>query len=99
MGIPTQADFENEDIGAVIHRGLQGKNLEGYEKVQLFRLAWDITMSAFGSRQMHYEYYFFGDPVRMGMTYFEGYEKDRYKNLIQDFLNMDGSSKPKFAGV
>lgn len=99
MGIPTQADFENEDIGAIIHRGLQGKNLEGYERVQLFRLAWDITMSAFGSRQMHYEYYFFGDPVRMGMTYFNGFEKDQYKDLIQDFLKKGSSSKPNFAGV
>ncbi|MBS4224034.1 4-hydroxyphenylacetate 3-monooxygenase, oxygenase component [Lederbergia citrea] len=99
MGIPTQADFENEEIGAIIHRGLQGKNLEGYERVQLFRLAWDITMSAFGSRQMHYEYYFFGDPVRMGMTYFEGFEKDQYKEMVNEFLKKDSSSKPNFAEV
>lgn len=86
MGIPTEADFNHEEIGPIIHRGLQGKNLEGQERVQLFRLAWDMTMSAFGSRQAHYEYYFFGDPIKMGMTYFDGYEKDRYRNYVQDFL-------------
>jgi 4-hydroxyphenylacetate 3-monooxygenase len=87
MGIPTEADFNNPDIGAIAHRGLQGKNLEGYERVQLFRLAWDITMSAFGSRQMHYEYYFFGDPIRMGMTYFDNYQaKDQLKDRVKDFL-------------
>lgn len=86
MGIPTQADFKHEDIGPIIHRGLQGKNLEGYERVQLFRLAWDMTLSSFGSRQTHYEYYFFGDPIRMGMTYFDEYEKDIYKTHIADFL-------------
>jgi 4-hydroxyphenylacetate 3-monooxygenase len=86
MGIPTEADFHHEEIGPIIHRGLQGKNLEGYERVQLFRLAWDLTLSAFGSRQMHYEYYFFGDPIRMGMTYFENYDKEPFKNYIQDFL-------------
>ncbi|GAA0590284.1 4-hydroxyphenylacetate 3-monooxygenase, oxygenase component [Virgibacillus siamensis] len=86
MGIPTEADFRHEEIGPIIHRGLQGKNLEGEERVQLFRLAWDMTLSAFGSRQTHYEYYFFGDPIKMGMAYFDGYEKDSYKKYVQDFL-------------
>ncbi|MGE8205025.1 4-hydroxyphenylacetate 3-monooxygenase, oxygenase component [Heyndrickxia sp. NPDC080065] len=99
MGIPTQADFQNEDIGALIHRGLQGKNLEGYERVQLFRLAWDMTMSAFGSRQMHYEYYFFGDPVRMGMTYFDGYEKESYKEIIREFLGQGNLGKSNILNV
>ncbi|MBD8004344.1 4-hydroxyphenylacetate 3-monooxygenase, oxygenase component [Bacillus norwichensis] len=96
MGIPTQSDFENEDIGAILDRGLQGKNLNGYERVQLFRLAWDMTLSAFGARQAHYEYYFFGDPIRMGMTYFDGYEKDQYKDFISEFLKKEPSSKPHF---
>ncbi|WP_405096665.1 4-hydroxyphenylacetate 3-monooxygenase, oxygenase component [Oceanobacillus sp. FSL H7-0719] len=85
-GIPTEADFAHDEIGPIIERGLQGKNLNGYERVQLFRLAWDLTASAFGSRQSHYEYYFFGDPVRMGMTYFDNFEKESYKNRISDFL-------------
>ncbi|PSL48473.1 4-hydroxyphenylacetate 3-monooxygenase [Salsuginibacillus halophilus] len=87
MGIPTEADFAHEEIGPIINRGLQAKNLEGYERVKLFRLAWDVTMSAFGSRQMHYEYYFFGDPIKMGMTYFDNYEKQPYKDFVNDFLD------------
>ncbi len=86
-GIPTQADFENEEIGDILRRGLQGAHVDGYERVQLFRLAWDLTASAFGTRQSHYEYYFFGDPVRMGMTYFDTFEKEPYKNFVKDFLN------------
>jgi 4-hydroxyphenylacetate 3-monooxygenase len=96
MGIPTQADFENEEIGALLNRAVQGKNLEGYERVQLFRLAWDLTMSAFGSRQTHYEYYFFGDPVRMGMTYFNNYDKEPFKQMVQEFLKRTKKSKPNF---
>ncbi|SET59981.1 4-hydroxyphenylacetate 3-monooxygenase [Oceanobacillus limi] len=91
MGIPTEADFNHDEIGPLIHRGLQGKNLEGYERVQLFRLAWDMTMSAFGSRQTHYEYYFFGDPVKMGMTYFDNYDKDTYKDYVDNFLKKSSS--------
>ena len=87
MAIPTEADFHNEEIGAIVRRAMQGANIDGYERVQLFRLAWDMTMSAFGSRQTHYEYYFFGDPIRMGMAYFDAYEKDYYKNLVRDFFN------------
>ncbi|KGX84545.1 4-hydroxyphenylacetate 3-monooxygenase, oxygenase component [Pontibacillus litoralis] len=87
MGIPTEADFHHEEIGPLLDRALQAKNLQGYDRVQLFRLAWDVTMSAFGSRQTHYEYYFFGDPIKMGMTYFEQFDKEPLKNYVQDFLN------------
>lgn len=94
MGIPTKDDFAHEEIGPLIQRGLQGKHIDGYEKVQLFRLAWDLTLSAFGARQTHYEYYFFGDPVRMGMAYFSGFEKDQYKEFVQQFLKKEPSSRP-----
>ncbi|WP_163528743.1 4-hydroxyphenylacetate 3-monooxygenase, oxygenase component [Halobacillus ihumii] len=99
MGIPTEADFHHEEIGPLVNRALQSKNLEGYERVKLFRLAWDLTMSAFGSRQTHYEYYFFGDPVKMGMTYFEQFNKEPYKEYIQDFLKKVKPSKPDYTNV
>ncbi|QST01129.1 4-hydroxyphenylacetate 3-monooxygenase, oxygenase component [Pontibacillus sp. ALD_SL1] len=99
MGIPTEADFQHEEIGPIINRAMQGKNLDGFERVQLFRLAWDATLSAFGSRQAHYEYYFFGDPIKMGMTYFDQYDKDPYKDFVQDFLNKSGSKKPNVTSV
>ena len=86
MAIPTEADFEHEEIGEIVRRAMQGAAVDGYERVQLFRLAWDLTMSAFGARQTHYEYYFFGDPVRMGMAYFDGYEKEPYKQFVREFL-------------
>ena len=48
------------------HRDLPAvRPLGGAERVRLFRLAWDASISAFSGRQALYEYYFFGDPVRM----------------------------------
>lgn len=96
MGIPTQADFQHEEIGPILHRATQGKNVEGYERVQLFRLAWDMTLSAFGARETHYEYYFFGDPVRMGMAYFDQYEKEPYKQIIREFLGRVKTPQPDY---
>jgi len=97
MGIPSEADFQNPEIGMIVNRALQSKNLQGYERVQLFRLAWDMTLSAFGSRQMHYEYYFFGDPIKMGMAYFDQYDKEPYKQYVQDFLKQTTAVKPNFS--
>lgn len=96
MSIPTQADFDNEEIGELIDRATQGKNMGGYERVQLFRLAWDICLSAFGSRQTHYEYYFFGDPIRMGMAYFDAFDKEPFKEMVKEFLGRIRSPKPHY---
>lgn len=86
MAIPTEADFHHEEIGDIVRRAMQGATVDGYERVQLFRLAWDLTISAFGARQTHYEYDFFGDPVRMGMAYFDAYEKEPYQQFVREFL-------------
>nr|WP_279401440.1 4-hydroxyphenylacetate 3-monooxygenase, oxygenase component [Piscibacillus salipiscarius] len=98
MGIPSYDDFNSEEIGPILHRAMQGKNVEGFERVQIFRLAWDLTMSAFGSRQTHYEYYFFGDPVKMGMAYFDQYDKEKYKDMVKDFLKREDIARPSAIG-
>ncbi|MFD1449109.1 4-hydroxyphenylacetate 3-monooxygenase, oxygenase component [Oceanobacillus profundus] len=94
MGIPTYDDFASAELGPILNRAMQGKNVEGFERVQLFRLAWDMTMSSFGSRQTHYEYYFFGDPVKMGMAYFDNYNKEPYKAMVDEFLESQNIKKP-----
>jgi len=42
----------------------QAATAGGAERVRLFRLAWDVAVSSFGSRQALYERFFSGDPVR-----------------------------------
>jgi 4-hydroxyphenylacetate 3-monooxygenase len=71
------------DIGTY----LQAATLTGAERVRLFRLVWDTCISAFASRQALYEYYFFGDPVRMAGAYVASYDRSPYTTRVQDFLD------------
>ena len=64
MTLPTEADIAGPAAGD-IEDYLQSAARSGPERVRLFRLAWDLSISAFAGRQTLYEYYFFGDPVRM----------------------------------
>lgn len=99
MALPTQDDFNNEDIGNLVHRYTQGANIDGYDRVQLFRLAWDISISAFGNRQSLYEYYFFGDPVRMSNVYYDMYNKAPYKEMIKTFLERAKSPNKTYTNI
>ena len=85
MAIPTEEDMHSP-IRPLIDRYLQGRNVDAYERVRLFRLAWDVALSAFGSRQVLYERFFFGDPVRMASALYTSYDKEPYKQRIQEFL-------------
>lgn len=86
MAIPTEADFSSE-IGADLDLYLQGAIVGAEEKVKIFRLAWDISMSAFGSRQSLYERFFFGDAVRLASGLYMSYPKEKYVKLIDQFLD------------
>jgi 4-hydroxyphenylacetate 3-monooxygenase len=85
MATPTEADVFGPaapDISAY----LQAATLSGAERVRLFRLVWDTCASAFAGRQALYEYYFFGDPVRMAGAYVAGYDASAQMARVRDFL-------------
>ncbi|MGH7819180.1 MAG: 4-hydroxyphenylacetate 3-monooxygenase, oxygenase component, partial [Candidatus Binatia bacterium] len=64
MATPAEADF-SAPIGADVERYFGAAKAAPRDRVALYRLAWDVTCSAFGGRQVLYERFFFGDPVRM----------------------------------
>jgi len=83
--IPVEEDFTSE-IKEDLDQYLQGATLGGYDRVKLFRLAWDISMSAFGTRQSLYERYFFGDQVKMTSNLYHTFEKQSYIDFAKTFL-------------
>ncbi|GBD40258.1 4-hydroxyphenylacetate 3-monooxygenase oxygenase component [bacterium HR38] len=83
--LPSERDFKGP-LAPLLEKYLQGATLEAKERVALFRLAWDMTLSGFGARQELYERFFFGDPVRMYQTLFSVYDKEPYKERIRAYL-------------
>ena len=59
------------------------------ERLRLFRLAWDTCLSAFAGRQSLYEYFFFGDPVRMAGALVASYDREPYKQRVRDFMRRE----------
>jgi len=85
MSIPKEADFQSP-IKKDLEQYLQARGADAEERVKLFRLAWDLTMSPFGTRQTHYERFFFGDPVRVSGLLYRLYDKQQYVEKINDLL-------------
>ncbi|MFC0522020.1 4-hydroxyphenylacetate 3-monooxygenase, oxygenase component [Pontibacillus salicampi] len=83
--IPTVKDF-NSSIAPELDTYLQSKKHTGREKVALYRLAWDLTMSSFGTRQTLYERFFFGDPIRVSQIMYQQYDKSDATAFVQSFL-------------
>ncbi|MBB3906850.1 4-hydroxyphenylacetate 3-monooxygenase, oxygenase component [Anoxybacillus rupiensis] len=83
--LPTEKDFASP-IRSDLDRYLQAATLEAEDRVQLFRLAWDMTMSAFGTRQTLYERFFFGDPAKFSVSFYNGYDKTKCVQMVQQFL-------------
>ncbi|EON71850.1 4-hydroxyphenylacetate 3-monooxygenase, oxygenase component [Lysinibacillus sphaericus] len=85
MSIPSEKAFAADD-GDLEHY-LQSSRDGGEERVKKFRLAWDLTMSSFGTRQTLYERYFFGDPVRLSSMLYQSYNREYLVKRVEDFLS------------
>ena len=85
MALPGEADLAGDALGD-IELYLQAKSLTGPERVKLFKLAYDASISGFSSRQSLYEYFFFGDPVRMAGALVSSYDSEPLQQRIREFL-------------
>jgi anthranilate 3-monooxygenase (FAD) / 4-hydroxyphenylacetate 3-monooxygenase len=73
LSTPAAEDFTSE-IGADIERFFGAAGGSSVDRVKLFKLVWDLTGDAFGSRHLQYERFWAGDPVRLLAGNYLGYE-------------------------
>ncbi|MFN0177907.1 MAG: 4-hydroxyphenylacetate 3-monooxygenase, oxygenase component [Gemmatimonadales bacterium] len=85
VAMPTEADVHGPMIEE-IKRYYQAARMEALDRIPLFRLAWDTALSAFASRQVLYERYFFGDPVRMAGALVAVHDRSAAMDRVRDFL-------------
>ncbi len=84
---PTERDLENPEIASYLEQYLQGKNLATRERVQLFKLAWDMLGEQFGGRQLQYEWFYAGDPMFTRARFYHSPAVSRYRGLVDRLLN------------
>src|SRR5215831_15726672 len=85
MMTPPQSAFDSP-VHDDIEQYFVVAKLTARDRVKLFRLAWDIACSAFGGRQVLYERFFFGDPVRMASALYGIYDKEPLMERVRQFL-------------
>jgi len=83
---PTERDFRNPEIAPYLEKYLQSKNLNAYQRVQLFKLAWDMLGEQFGSRQLHYEWFYAGDPMFTRARFYYSPAVNTYKAMVDRLL-------------
>lgn len=86
--LPSESERRGPMADA-IDKYLQAGTLAAGERLRLFRLAWDMTISAFGGRQSLYEKFFFGDPVRNQAALYRGYDMRGALALVEGFLGAE----------
>ncbi|MEM7058548.1 MAG: 4-hydroxyphenylacetate 3-monooxygenase, oxygenase component [Pseudomonadota bacterium] len=88
MATPAEADFSN-DISQDVERYFQVAHRGSKDRVALFRLAHDVAVSGFGSRQCLYERFFFGPPPLLAAQFYDLYPKDEVIDRVEGLLSGD----------
>ena len=77
MMTPERGGFQRARWPADIEQYLATDNTGARDRVKLFRLAWDVAGSAFGSRQVLYERFFASDPLTRARAMAAIYPEER----------------------
>jgi 4-hydroxyphenylacetate 3-monooxygenase len=92
MLTPSKADFRGP-LGSHIEQYLATDNSDAEDRVKLFRLAWDIAGTAFGSRQVLYERFFASDPLTRARALASIYPKKEVMDRVLEFLGRNDDSE------
>lgn len=89
VAMPVERDLKGPLVQD-IKKYYQAARADAFERIPLFRLAWDACLSAFASRQVIYERFFFGDPVRMAGALVSGHNAQIRKcaDKVQEFVKL-----------
>jgi len=85
MALPSEADFDTA-LTPEVERYLATDNSSARDRARLFHLAWDVTCSSFGGRQVLYERFFGGDPVRNSISLSHNYDRGPAMARFREFL-------------
>jgi 4-hydroxyphenylacetate 3-monooxygenase len=89
VAMPTEQELKGP-LADDVRRYYQAARADAFERIPLFRLAWDAAVSAFAGRQVLYERFFFGDPVRMAGSLVAAHDAeirgyaDRVRELVRE---------------
>ena len=86
MLTPSENDVEGP-IAETIGKYYQAATMDASQRIRLFRLAWDLVGTEFGSRQTLYERFFNGDVVRLRQRRFETYDYSRAQESVRSFMD------------
>jgi 4-hydroxyphenylacetate 3-monooxygenase len=82
----TEADHANPDIGPLMDNWLIGPDIQARDRLNLMKLAWDLTGTEFASRAGLYERLYSGDPERNAMRWFAHPMAKECEGLVQKLL-------------
>jgi 4-hydroxyphenylacetate 3-monooxygenase len=88
MILPTEADLAGP-LASQIEQYLATDNSSARDRVKLFHLAWDISCSSFGNRQVLYERFFASDPLTRAKALTAMFPKQQVTDRVLDFLGRD----------
>jgi aromatic ring hydroxylase len=82
----TGADYANSEVGPLMDQWLVGPGIEAKRRLELMKLAWDLTGTQFGSRAGLYERLYSGDPEINAQRWFRSAITKECESLVQELL-------------
>ncbi|MCB0014093.1 MAG: hypothetical protein KDE34_19410 [Anaerolineales bacterium] len=85
VAMPSYADLDGP-LSEQVGHFYRSANLDSADRIQLFRLAADAAISTLAGRQVLYEQYYAGDPVRRANAVYNRFPKDHLLALVEEAL-------------
>ena len=82
----SAADYANPEIGPLMDKWLVGSGVDAKRRLQLMKLAWDMTGTEFGSRAGLYERLYSGDPEINAQRWFRSGITRDCEALVEEVL-------------
>ncbi|MCS6092842.1 4-hydroxyphenylacetate 3-hydroxylase [Lactobacillus sp. LMY-20] len=91
VGVPSFAEFDG-DNATILNQALTTDRATAKTRTRLLNLAFDLTSSGFGQRQLMYEYYHGGDPMRIRAQHYQRADLQAGNQMIDRLLSADNAN-------